>query len=121
MRKSTPAKSDSPAPKAEPADAPVPVAAPDAAVILRKPELIERVMALSGMKKRDVKPVVEATLAALGDALSNDETLNLQPLGKVMVNRRKLSDNGEVMFTRIRRSKKSIEPPAQEGLAEPSE
>ncbi len=96
------------------AGAPAPVA-------LRKRALIDRVVAVSGMKKKDVKPVVEATLAVLGDALSNEEPMNLQPLGKVMINRRKEVNNGEVLITRIRRSVQSGKLPATPPLAEPAE
>lgn len=80
--------------------------APDAgATTLRKKELIERVVAASGMKKKDVKPVVEAMLSVLGEALSDGEALNLPPMGKVIINRRKDLPNGEVLITRIRRNK----------------
>lgn len=90
-------------------------------VTLRKRALVDRVVAASGMKKKDVKPVVEATLAVLGDALSNEEPMNLQPLGKVMINRRKQVNNGEVVVTRIRRSVPSAQMPDMPPLAEPAE
>ncbi|MBN2905556.1 MAG: HU family DNA-binding protein [Rhodobacteraceae bacterium] len=90
-----PAATDAPA-AASQADA-------QAAPMLRKKELIERIVLASGMKKKDVKPVVEATLGVLGQALSQGESLNLPPLGKIVVNRRKDRDDGEVMVARIRR------------------
>jgi DNA-binding protein HU-alpha len=70
--------------------------------MLRKKELIERVVVRSGIKKKDAKPVIEAMLAVLGEALANGEDLNLQPLGKVMVKRVKEQTNAKVMVTRIR-------------------
>jgi len=80
-------------------------------VFVRKKELIERVVAVSGMKKKDVKPAVEAMLSVLGQALSNGEALNINPLGKVQVNRKKQIDNAEVLITRIRRNTKAAIPP----------
>jgi len=128
-RKSTTARSSS---SAEPSGAeaeatPLTDAAeegPTGPQALRKKELIDRVVALSGMKKKDVKPVVEATLAVLGTALSNEEPLNLQPLGKVVINRKKELANGEVLITRIRRSTQAqaeSAETAQQPLAEQAE
>jgi len=81
-----------------------------AAPALRKKELIERIVQTSGMKRRDVKPVVEATLSVMGQALTSGESLNIQPLGRIVVNRRKELANGEVLVTRIRRTS-----PAEKG------
>ena len=72
--------------------------------MMRKPELINAVVAKSGMKKKDVKPIVEATLAVLGAALQDARELNLQPLGKIKVTREKKLPTGKVLVTRIRQS-----------------
>ncbi|MEQ3626932.1 MAG: HU family DNA-binding protein [Celeribacter sp.] len=95
-------------------EAKTPVAAPDVTVVsaepvvagpeLKKPALIDRVVERSGGKKRDVKPVVEAMLEVLGQALDNGEELVLPPLGKVKLTRRKPLANGEVLTARIRRT-----------------
>lgn len=74
---------------------------------LRKKELVDRVVTASGMKKKDVKPVVEAALAVLGEALSKGEEMNLQPLGKLMINNSKEVSNAQVLNVRIRRSKQA--------------
>ena len=71
---------------------------------MRKKELIDLVVERSGMKKKDAKPIVEATLAILGEALAEARELNLQPLGKVKVRREKLMPNGRVLVTKIRQS-----------------
>ncbi|MCV2880771.1 HU family DNA-binding protein [Actibacterium sp. XHP0104] len=89
-------------------------------VFVQKKDLIERVVQESGLKKSQVKPVVEATLAVLGKALSNGEALNIRPLGKVQVNRRKDMAKGHVLTTRIRRAEPG-DIPAQDPLAEPAE
>lgn len=70
---------------------------------MRKPELIERVVLRSGIKKRDAKPAVEAALAVLGEALSEGEVLQLPPLGKLRVTRTVEQDEGEVLVCRLRR------------------
>ncbi len=72
--------------------------------VMRKKELIDLVVERSGLKKKDAKPIVEATLAILGEALAEARELNLQPLGKVKVRREKLMPNGRVLVTKIRQS-----------------
>lgn len=69
---------------------------------IKKPELIERVMAETGMKKKDVKPVVEAMLAVLGRALKDGEELTLPPLGKLMIKRRKDLANATILNLKLR-------------------
>ncbi|KIC49282.1 HU family DNA-binding protein [Tateyamaria sp. ANG-S1] len=80
-------------------DAPTPVVS---GPMMRKKELVDAVVARSGLKKKDVKPAVEATLAVLGDALKEGRTLNLQPMGKVKINREKALASGRMMVARIR-------------------
>ncbi|MAY31378.1 MAG: DNA-binding protein [Rhodovulum sp.] len=85
---------------------------------MRKRDLIDRVVEQSGVKKKDAKPAIEAALAILGEALSNEEQLNLPPLGKIMVNRKKELDNGEVLVVKLRRSKQAVDganAPLEEG------
>lgn len=76
---------------------------------LKKPELIDRVVAISGLKKKDVKPVVEATLAVLGQALTDGEQLNLQPFGKTRTVKQKTLPNGQAMTIKLRRSGPALE------------
>ncbi|MDF0600076.1 HU family DNA-binding protein [Psychromarinibacter sp. C21-152] len=89
-----------------------------------KRELVDRVVSASGIKKRAAKPVVEAMLKELGDALSRGETLNLQPFGKGIVKQLKDLDNAEVVELRLRRSKLAVqaaETQATDPLAEAAE
>lgn len=72
--------------------------------VMRKKELIDLVVERSGIKKKDAKPVVEAMLAVLGEALADHRELNIQPLGKVKVRRAKQMHNGRVLVTKIRQS-----------------
>lgn len=69
---------------------------------LRKKELIEMVVARSGAKKKDAKPVIEAMLAVLGETVASGRELNLQPFGKLKINRRETKANGRVVMCRLR-------------------
>ncbi len=101
--------------KAEAPKAPEPtvVDAPKAVIVgpmMRKKELIDQVVLRSGLKKKDVKPAVEMTLAVLGDALADNRELNLPPFGKLKVRREKQMNNGRIVVAKIRQS----DPPAPE-------
>ncbi len=71
----------------------------------RRPELIEKVMERSGMKRKDVKPVVEAMLAVMGDLLVEETDMNIAPLGKIMVKNCKDIEKAHVLTVKIRRAK----------------
>ncbi|WP_241524003.1 HU family DNA-binding protein [Oceaniglobus indicus] len=93
-------------PDATTADSPMTLVAEVSPVVadapLKKPDLIEQVAATSGLKKKDAKAAVEATLAALGQALADGREMNLPPFGKLAVNRTKVKSNGTVTIARIR-------------------
>jgi nucleoid DNA-binding protein len=74
-------------------------------IVVKKPEFIERVVARSGLKKKDVKPALEAILAQLADELTEDKELSLPPFGKIMVNRTKDTANGTVVIAKVKLSK----------------
>ena len=97
-----------PAPLAKPAADPSVVEAAQPVIlgpVMRKKELIDTVVSHSGMKKKDVKPVVESMLAVLGEALAEKRELNLQPLGRIKVRREKVFQSGRVLVTKIRQAK----------------
>jgi len=73
--------------------------------IVRRKEMVERIVARAGLKPNAVKHVLDAVLHELGDALSREETLALPPFGKVTVNRRKETENAEILICKIRRNK----------------
>ena len=75
---------------------------------VRKNELINLVVEQSGMKKRDVKPVVEATLAVLGRVLGEERAMNLPPFGKIRVVRSKDLERGVIRTLKLRQM-----PPAE--------
>ncbi len=101
---------------ATPKPAPAPTAEKASVVVaLGKRQLIDKVVETSGIKKKAAKPVIEAVLKELGDALSRGDTLNLQPFGKAIVKNTKNLANAEIVELRLRRSKLAIK--AAEGAA----
>ncbi len=78
---------------------------PIASPVLKKQELIEKVVRASGIKKKDAKPVVEAMLEVMGDALADGREFNLQPLGKLKLNRTKETEGARIIVAKIRQSK----------------
>ena len=90
--------------------------------MLKKQALVDRVVTASGAKKKDVKQILDAALAVLGDALSAGEELNLPPLGKAKVNRQKVEGGSEVLIIKLRRGRGTgADTGAKEGLAEDGE
>lgn len=87
---------------------------------LKKKELVERVVDRLGFKKKDVKPVVEAVLQELGDAVAEGRALNLEPFGKLNINRTDTRPNGRITVCRLRQN---LQPPVSvsEPLAEAAE
>ncbi|MGC1504770.1 MAG: HU family DNA-binding protein [Sulfitobacter sp.] len=75
--------------------------------MMRKKELIETVVERSGLKKKDVKPVVEMMLTVLGDAIADNRELNLPPLGRLKIRREKKLPNGRIVVAKIRQSSPS--------------
>ncbi len=75
---------------------------------LRKKELFELVVERSGMKKKVVKPVVEAMLAVLGDAFAEQREMNLPPLGKIKVQRGKELHDGRALVLKLRQKSSQL-------------
>ncbi|MEM6589152.1 MAG: HU family DNA-binding protein [Pseudomonadota bacterium] len=72
---------------------------------LKKRELLDQIVKRTDVKKKFAKPVMEAMIEVLGEALAQDRPLNLQPMGKVMPKRTKESGSNRVITARIRQSK----------------
>ena len=71
--------------------------------LVRRKELVERIVAASGLKPNAVKTVLDAVLKEMGDILSAGDGLNVQPLGKLVVNRRKDIPGGQILNCKLRR------------------
>ncbi len=104
-RKSTAdAKVTAPVAQADAPTTPMEVATPTAPMLRRK-ELIDTVVARSGIKKKDAKPVVEAMLAVMGAALQEGRDLNVPPFGNLKVRRTKDMPNARVLTAKLRQRK----------------
>ena len=89
---------------------------------LKKKDLLERVTAATGGKKKDVKEVVEATIAVLGAALQSGEGLNLPPFGKARVAKSKGEGASRAMTVKLRGAgAKRVEKDRKQPLADPGE
>ena len=94
-------------PDAQAAVKPTVVAPPKAVVmgaVMRKRELIDAVVTHSGLKKKDVKPVVDMVLEVLGQALAENREMNLQPFGRLMVRKERSLTNGRMVIAKIRQA-----------------
>ena len=69
---------------------------------LKRQELLALVVKRSDIKKKFAKPVLEAMLAVMGEALAEGRELNLAPMGKVKINRVRELGNGRVIIARVR-------------------
>ena len=66
-------------------------------------DLIDRVAAATDHNKKEVRAIVEATLAELGKALEAGESLNLPPFGRVRIANQKSDASGQMMTLKLRR------------------
>ncbi|PJI91524.1 DNA-binding protein HU-beta [Yoonia maricola] len=71
----------------------------DPVTMIKKPELLDEVVARTNLKKRDVKPTVEAAFAVVAEALRDGAVLNVPPLGKLRVVKTKALDGGASVMT----------------------
>ncbi|TDE40871.1 HU family DNA-binding protein [Antarcticimicrobium sediminis] len=69
---------------------------------LRKKELIAAVLARCEVKRRDAKPVIEAMLAVLGETLATGRGLNLEPMGKLHINRSEEKRGRRIVVCKLR-------------------
>ena len=90
-------------------------------LMIKKPEILDRLVKVSGAKRKDAKLILEATLAVLGDALSEGEELNLPPLGKLKVNRTRQDGAAEVLILKLRRGGGKLDSGAQQALEDDSQ
>lgn len=89
---------------------------------LRLKELVDRVVASTGGKKKGTKEIVEATLTQLGLALQNGEMLNLPEFGKLRVARPQGAAPGSAMTLKLRPTGKAAKKNSDDGaLADPAD
>ncbi|WP_374422166.1 HU family DNA-binding protein [Paracoccus sp. (in: a-proteobacteria)] len=73
------------------------------AKVLQKRQLLAQVVRRTGLRSADIKPVVEATLAELGNAIAAGMTLALPPLGRARVRHSIDRSGAEIVTLRLRR------------------
>ena len=76
-------------------------AKPDAPELTKK-EMVERMVAASGMKKGDARRALEASMEAVAQALREGYNLSLPPLGKIKIARTKDTPNGKMVVLRTK-------------------
>ena len=76
---------------------------PENAKVLQKRQLVAHVVRRTGLRSSDIKPVVEATLAELGNAIAAGMTLALPPLGRARVRHSIDRSGAEIVTLRVRR------------------
>ncbi|MFT4014641.1 MAG: HU family DNA-binding protein [Paracoccus sp. (in: a-proteobacteria)] len=76
---------------------------PSVARVLQKRQFISAVAQRTGLRSVQVKEIVDATLAELGDAIAAGQTLALPPLGRARINRQRDVSGAEVITLRLRR------------------
>lgn len=88
------------------------------AIVVRKKEFMARILERADTRQKIAKPIVEATLEILGEALAAGETLALQPLGQIKVKRIDDGEKASVVHCRVRQAK-AVADPATEVDSEP--
>lgn len=74
-----------------------------AVTVMRKKDLVDRVLKRTDTKKKEAREIIDAVLEELGLALTRGDELNLPPLGKAKVNRQRDLVSGEVLIVKLRR------------------
>lgn len=90
---------------------------------IRRKALLDEVVQRTGAKKKDARPVIEATLEILGEAIAEGREMNLQPFGRVKYKRSKEDASNRVVVANIRQRKEPdpAAAAAQEAVAEPGD
>ena len=79
------------------------IADPRTAPVVQKRDFVDRVLAVTGAKRNEARPIIEATLAQLGEVLSSGATLAVPPLGRARVALERDARGAEVVTLRLRR------------------
>ena len=88
---------------------------------IRKKQIYEQVTVATGLRKREVREAVDATLAYFHQMLSEGHDLQIPPLGKIRCIERGEGENAKMIYKlQLQKPKddKKDEADAQEGLAD---
>ena len=70
---------------------------------MQKKEFLDRVVAASGTGRSAARPIIDAVLEQLGEAIAAGETLAIPPFGKARVSRQRDVRGSEIITMRLRR------------------
>lgn len=70
---------------------------------MQKRDFIDCVLAETGARRAEARPIIEATLAQLGRVLSSGQTLAVPPLGRARIATERDGRGREVITLRLRR------------------
>lgn len=76
---------------------------PKVACVVQKREFVDRVLAKTGARRAEARPIIEATLAELGRVLEAGQTLAVPPLGRARVSSGRDARGVQVITLRLRR------------------
>ena len=89
--------------------------------VLTKKDLVARAVEISGVKKKDARPAVEAALQVVLSALAEGNEVNVPPYGKIRIVKEKAIKGGKMITAKIRVNDGSASIPADAPLAETEE
>lgn len=89
--------------------------------VLTKKDLVARVVEISGVKKKDARPSVEAALQIVLSALAEGNEVNVPPYSKIRIVKEKGIKGGKMITAKIRINDGSASIPADAPLAETEE
>ncbi|MGB3244418.1 MAG: HU family DNA-binding protein [Sulfitobacter sp.] len=78
---------------------------------MRKKEIIEQTVTRSGLKKRDVKPLVDTLLAVMGEAMADGRELVMPPFGRLKVHKQKTTQKKNIYFAKVHQNRPSVSAP----------
>ena len=89
--------------------------------MLKKLDLLDRIVARSGLKRRDAKLALEATLSELRTVLEIGHELSVPPLGRVRIVKTKTLEGGASLLTlKVRTARQSAKKPRDVDVEEAS-
>ena len=89
--------------------------------VLTKKDIVARAVEISGVKKKDARPSVEAALQVVLAALAEGNEVNVPTYGKIRVVKEKAIKGGKMITAKIRVNDGSASIPADAPLAETEE
>ncbi len=117
--KTTTAAKAKPAAKVAPSEVVAEVVAPRE--VLTKKDIIAQAVEISGVKKKDARPSVEAALQIVFSALANGTEVGVPPYGKIRIIKEKEINGGKMITAKIRVTSGAASIPAAAPLAETEE